>query len=178
MVVGGSYPGALSAWFRYKYPHLADISWASSGVVHAITNFTEYDHSIYNSTEKGGCTETFQKLTNWLDAQQNNKKQADQIEWIIGGVGQSYATNMEVLADNLSGLIQYGGRVKACAVADKIKGKPFIDQLKIVMGEEDSLPELHKDKMEAKRFGLTLGQGFPGNGMSWTYQFCSTFGWF
>ena len=33
MVVGGSYPGALSAWFRSRYPHLAVGSWASSAVV-------------------------------------------------------------------------------------------------------------------------------------------------
>jgi hypothetical protein len=59
VVVGGSYPGALSAWFRYKYPHLVDISWASSGVVNAITNFTEFDHSIFNSTINGGCEQNF-----------------------------------------------------------------------------------------------------------------------
>lgn len=23
-----------------------------------------------------------------------------------------------------------------------------------------------------------LGSGFPGNGMSWTFQFCSRFGWY
>ncbi len=36
IVVGGSYPGALSAWFRYKYPHLTIGSIASSAVVQAI----------------------------------------------------------------------------------------------------------------------------------------------
>lgn len=40
LVVGGSYPGALSAWFRERYPHIALASWASSGVVQPIVEFT------------------------------------------------------------------------------------------------------------------------------------------
>jgi len=36
ITVGGSYPGALSAWFRAKYPHLTIGSIASSAVVEAI----------------------------------------------------------------------------------------------------------------------------------------------
>jgi hypothetical protein len=31
--IGGSYPGALSAWFRSRYPNLAVASWSSSGVI-------------------------------------------------------------------------------------------------------------------------------------------------
>jgi hypothetical protein len=39
IVIGGSYPGALSAWFKSKYPNHAIGSWSSSGVIHPLLNF-------------------------------------------------------------------------------------------------------------------------------------------
>ena len=38
LVIGGSYPGAMSAWFRERYPHIAIGSWSSSGVVQPIVD--------------------------------------------------------------------------------------------------------------------------------------------
>eukprot|EP00850_Spirogloea_muscicola_P001730 SM000006S19495 [mRNA] locus=s6:984555:988266:- [translate_table: standard] len=45
-VIGVSYPGALSAWFRLKFPHLTLGSLASSAVVHAIVNYTAFDVQV------------------------------------------------------------------------------------------------------------------------------------
>jgi len=53
-VIGGSYPGALSAWFREKYPHLAVGSWSSSGVVQPIVDFWKFDEQTYQATVKSG----------------------------------------------------------------------------------------------------------------------------
>ena len=54
VIVGGSYAGALSAWFRSKYPHLTIGSISSSGVVLAIEDFKMFDEQIYISAEKSG----------------------------------------------------------------------------------------------------------------------------
>lgn len=52
IIIGGSYPGALSAWFRQKYPHLSVASWSSSGVVYPITDFWKFDEQVYIATLK------------------------------------------------------------------------------------------------------------------------------
>ena len=54
ITMGGSYPGALSAWFRYKYPHLTVGSIASSAVILAIEDFKDFDEQIYSSSMLSG----------------------------------------------------------------------------------------------------------------------------
>jgi pimeloyl-ACP methyl ester carboxylesterase len=44
--VGGSYSGALSAFYRLKHPELASGSLASSAPVEAVADFQEYDHFV------------------------------------------------------------------------------------------------------------------------------------
>lgn len=54
ITIGGSYPGALSAWFRYKYPHLTIGAIASSAVVIAIEDFKDFDEQMYLSSSYSG----------------------------------------------------------------------------------------------------------------------------
>jgi pimeloyl-ACP methyl ester carboxylesterase len=42
IVFGGSYPGALSAWFRLKYPHLVHAAVSSSALMNAVVDFSDY----------------------------------------------------------------------------------------------------------------------------------------
>ena len=47
LTIGGSYPGALSAWFKAVYPTTAAAAWSSSGVINAIQDFSDYDLDVF-----------------------------------------------------------------------------------------------------------------------------------
>jgi hypothetical protein len=61
-VVGGSYPGAMSAWYRLKYPHLSVGALASSGVVNAFIEYPQFDEQVAASAGPN-CTSALQAVT-------------------------------------------------------------------------------------------------------------------
>ena len=71
-VIGGSYPGALSAWFKLRFPHIADASWASSAPVYIHNNFTEYDMH---------CAETIKNISE--ECYYSTKETFDYMEELI-----------------------------------------------------------------------------------------------
>ncbi|PNY00442.1 putative serine protease EDA2-like protein, partial [Trifolium pratense] len=63
---GGSYAGALSAWFRLKFPHLTCGSLASSAVVLAIQDFVEFDQQSGESVGPE-CKAVLQETTQLIE---------------------------------------------------------------------------------------------------------------
>jgi len=69
VTIGGSYPGALSAWFKNYYPNSADVAWSSSGVILPVRNFFDFDMDIYQATLRSGpeCPLAIQKITTYIE---------------------------------------------------------------------------------------------------------------
>eukprot|EP00026_Physarum_polycephalum_P008650 Phypoly_transcript_08744.p1 GENE.Phypoly_transcript_08744~~Phypoly_transcript_08744.p1 ORF type:complete len:444 (+),score=66.79 Phypoly_transcript_08744:144-1475(+) len=67
ITIGGSYSGALSAWFRLKYPQITVASVSSSGVVNAILDFTAFDEQVARSVGEE-CANAMRLVTQQVEA--------------------------------------------------------------------------------------------------------------
>ncbi|XP_073062090.1 probable serine protease EDA2 isoform X2 [Primulina eburnea] len=88
-VFGVSYAGALSAWFRIKFPHLTCGSLASSAVVLAVYNFTEFDKQIGESAGPE-CKSVLQEITRLVDQRLGANDKA--LRTLFGAAEEAYAT--------------------------------------------------------------------------------------
>jgi hypothetical protein len=128
--IGGSYPGALSAWYRYKYPHLSIGAIASSAVITALADFKEFDEQMFLSANKSGdfCYKAINESSNRVEAiLKTDQKVAFKAQF----TGADKLKDTEFLfywSDSIVGEIQYGSRSKLCA---SLKGKSADDQFAI-----------------------------------------------
>lgn len=109
---GGSYSGALSAWFRLKFPHLTCGSLASSAVVLAVQDFAEFDQQIGESAGPE-CKAVLQEITQLVETKLATDGKAlrsifnaDDLE--IDGDFLYYLADAAVIA------FQYGNPDKLC----------------------------------------------------------------
>ncbi|CAZ80987.1 unnamed protein product [Tuber melanosporum] len=68
--LGGSYPGARSAWMRIRNPDIFHVSLASSAVVQLQKNMWQYYRVIEETLDKTGyanCSRDIRNITKWVD---------------------------------------------------------------------------------------------------------------
>ncbi|KAJ1294860.1 hypothetical protein BS78_01G178800 [Paspalum vaginatum] len=126
-VIGVSYSGALSAWFRLKFPHLTCGSLASSGVVLAVYNYTDFDKQVGESAGPE-CKAVLQEITKLVDEQLRLDSQS------VKALFQAQMLKNDgdflfFLADAAAEAFQYGNPDAVCSplVHAKKNGKNLVE---------------------------------------------------
>ncbi|XP_038702915.1 probable serine protease EDA2 isoform X2 [Tripterygium wilfordii] len=129
-VFGVSYSGALSAWFRLKFPHLTCGSLASSAVVLAVYNFTEFDQQIGVSAGPE-CKAALQEITQLVEKQlESTESDRKAIKSLFGASELDIDGDfMYLLADAAVTAFQYGNPDVLCSplVQAKKAGEDLVD---------------------------------------------------
>ncbi|KAB5547551.1 hypothetical protein DKX38_010957 [Salix brachista] len=126
-VFGVSYSGALSAWFRLKFPHLTCGSLASSAVVLAVYNYSEFDQQIGESAG-AECKAALQETTQLVEERLASNKKA--VKTLFGAAGLEIDGDfLYFLADAAAIAFQYGNPDKLCSplVQAKKDGEDLVE---------------------------------------------------
>lgn len=108
-ILGGSYPGAMSAWFRLKYPHLSVGALSSSGVVNSILDFSGFDAQVHDSAlSTPQCVEALQQATAAVESQM------PAVKALFDASELSDGDFYYLIADAVGEGVQYGHREEAC----------------------------------------------------------------
>ena len=181
VAIGGSYPGAMSAWFRYKYPHLTVGALASSAVVNAILNFTAFDEQIRTSTAQSGayCPESIHNMTFYLQGLYETdlpQALAIQAQFTAGGLDPLRLNPGEFLfyfADIFVILVQYGNRQQLCTM---LENRTLEQQFQAIINYT-IVNKITVDQYGAYYIANTTYTPNNVGYRQWTYQYCSEFGW-
>jgi len=124
-VFGVSYAGALSAWFRLKFPHLTCGSLASSGVVLAVYNFTDFDKQVGESAGPE-CKSALQETTKLVEEQLQSDSRS--VKVLFGEQTLENDDFLFFLADVAAMTFQYGNPDAVCSplVNAKKNGKNLV----------------------------------------------------
>jgi len=121
-VIGGSYPGALSAWFKSKYPTHAIGSWSSSGVIHPLLNFYQNDMDVYLTTEQSydGCVKNIRAIIDHVTEEFKTPEGTTRVceNFAIDESTLDKRDFDYFLADIWTAYVQYGNRVPMCEQFD------------------------------------------------------------
>lgn len=195
---GGSYPGALSAWFRYKYPHLVFGAVASSAPIKAVLNFKEYFEVATKALPKD-CRRAVKVATAKIEDNLKASSGRKRLSSIFHTCAPLTANTDDLklftsqLNDNFFGAIQYDRanrapqngleRVNIKTVCGVMTNKSIGDEMKRYAAVNDffrkgkCVDASYRNFIDFMR-ETNWDSGNAGGYRQWTYQTCTEFGYF
>lgn len=177
-VFGGSYPGALSSWYRNAYPEASVGSLSSSGVVNPIVDYYQFDEAV-SAAIGNECGARLKKISRAFEKSVelnfNEAKEQMHCEADIGEVDYLY-----MLADSWSMADQYG---KKSALCDAIMAAPeHADDKTLTQTFADFSIDYWGAGFCSAGFYNTKALADPArwdvNSRSWRFQTCYQVAWF
>jgi len=182
ITIGGSYTGAVSAWFRNRYPHLTVGAWASSANAKAILDFSDVDYEVYLAVTRSdpACPQVIQNLTQYFEYQlyqtSPDVQQALKAKFGDDALKLSNEELLWFIADSFEGQVQYGGRIRLCNFLTNFTS--FDDLVNATIPYISSINQVRpygvyfvsNDTFDPEMEDTIQRQ--------WTYQSCSQLGYF
>lgn len=178
--VGGSYPGALSSWFRLKYPQFAYASWASSAPVLIKNDFREYDEHIAKQLElySSKCLDHTQQVLDIVKQYAIDQPQKLRKDF---GFDETERPDDMIYAvtDVVAAMVQYNSKVHLMETHCKLQEQEpnynnlvtIVNNISIVMGSTPKDADLMLQTNESLESPYA-------NGRAWSYMTCNEVGWF
>lgn len=180
-VFGGSYPGALSSWYRNAYPKASVGSLSSSGVVNPIVDFYQFDEQV-SAAIGNECGARLKMISKAFEKQmETNEGFAKSKNQFMCEDDISEVDFLYMIADSWSMMDQYGGKSQLCSTilsvpqedvtVDKLTAV-FSDLSKSFWGEQFCSQGFYNTAQlkDEKRWDV--------NSRSWRWQTCYQVAWF
>ena len=181
VIVGGSYPGALAAWFKSLYPDHAVAAWSSSGVINAIEDFHEFDRDLYDraNESRNGCHSHVRDVIEHIESEFESTEGIKRVLKAFGlGAGELNVLDFHFFfADIITTGIQYGNRVKMCDELDDNSGS--VEQVMATIAKFGADAGVtYNDYWRVALQSTDIPKNNAKAGRQWTYEYCTQFGWF
>ncbi|XP_063919924.1 putative serine protease K12H4.7 [Zophobas morio] len=204
---GGSYPGSLAAWLRFKYPHLVHGAMSASGPLLAEVDFLNYFKVVSESlaTYSDDCVTAVQQGVDQIGTllkQEIGQENLNEMFNLCNPIQESLEnpsdiSNLyETIADNFAGVVQYNkdkrmnNRAAANITIDVVCeimvnqtiGPPVnrlgkVNELLLSTYDEKCL-DYQYDKMIDSLRNVSWDSEAAEGGRQWTYQTCTEFGFY